>query len=67
MTRDLRDPQKLGELYLEMRGLGVSIERAATMPAEKYEDGPFMSSNPAQHHMVDFFQNLPEDHGDLSE
>ena len=63
--RDLRDPLSLGELYLEMRGLGVSIERAVTLPAEKYDGGGWMSSNPADHHMHSFFTNLPD--GELSE
>lgn len=58
--RDLRDPLKLGELYLEMRGLGLSIDKAVTMPAEKYENGPFMSSNPEDHH-----SRTPQNIGDL--
>jgi hypothetical protein len=48
--RDLRDPLSLGDLYLEMRGLGVSIERAVTLPAEKYQNGQFISCDPADHH-----------------
>ena len=48
--RDLRDPILLGELYLEMRGLGVSIERAVSLPVEKYQNGEFISCDPKDHH-----------------
>jgi hypothetical protein len=60
--RDLRDPLSLGDLYLEMRGLGVSIERAVTLPAEKYQNGPWISANPAHHH-----SKTPQTIGDLSD
>lgn len=48
--RDLRDPQKLGEAYLDMRGGGVSIANAVNAGVEPYRDGGFISSNPADHH-----------------
>lgn len=48
--RDLRDPQKLGEAYLAVRGKGLDIETAVSMPADKYADGGFISSDPADHH-----------------
>ena len=49
-TRDLRDPTRLGEFYLEMRGLGISIERAVILPAQPYQNGEDISCDPADHH-----------------
>ena len=50
MRRDLRDPQKLGELYLDVRSKGIAIETAILMPADNYENGQFISADPAEHH-----------------
>lgn len=50
MSRDLRDPEKLGEEYLWQRGAGASIQKAANAYVPVYEDGGFISSNPAEHH-----------------
>lgn len=36
MKRDLRDPQKLGELYMALREKGVPIKVAVSLPAEDY-------------------------------
>jgi len=66
-VRDLRDPIKLGEIYLEMRGKGVDIPTAIRMPADNYTGDGWMSSNPAEHHMHEFFTNIPDEAGDLSE
>lgn len=35
--RDLRDPQKLGEKYQELRQKGLDIETAVQMPAEVFD------------------------------
>lgn len=48
--RDLRDPESLGEVYLWMRRDGASIEEAVNARTLNYEDGPYMSSDPAFHH-----------------
>ena len=50
MSRDLRDPIKLGERYLMLRKKGVDIDVAVEIPVGNYEDGGFISSNPADHH-----------------
>lgn len=50
MPRDLRDPQGLGEGYLSLRALGVPIEMAVAVSVSPYDDGPFMSNDPADHH-----------------
>lgn len=60
--RDLRDPIKLGEFYLEMRTLGVDIERAANLTVENYANGRYISADPAEHH-----SKTPQCLGDLSE
>jgi hypothetical protein len=46
----MRDPEKLGEAYLDLRALGVSISTASSMPAPAYTDGGHISSDPALHH-----------------
>ena len=66
MTRDLRDPRAIGLIYLKMRQLGADIADAVLMPAQNYWDGKWMSSIPQEHHMHEFFTNLPEG-TDLSE
>lgn len=40
--KDIRDPQKLGEAYLELRKAGVPIDVAVTIPAPDYKsnEGP---------------------------
>ena len=48
--RDMRDPTKLGERYLELRAEGMAIHHAAFVMCDEYEDGGFISSNPAEHH-----------------
>ena len=48
--RDRRDPQVLGEAYLRARKLGASIEDAVSVPVRAYEDGTYMSADPADHH-----------------
>lgn len=40
----------MGVWYRRMRENGMSIEEAASVPAPLYEDGSFMSSDPADHH-----------------
>lgn len=35
--RDQRDPQKLGEKYLELRKKGLDIETAVQMPVEVFD------------------------------
>ena len=67
MSRDLRDPIKLGERYLMLRKKGVDIDVAVEIPVGNYEEGPWMSSKPHEHHKYEFFSNLPKDAGDLSE
>jgi hypothetical protein len=62
MTRDQRDPIKLGEMYLDMRSKGVDIETAIRMPAENYQNGKYISSDPADHH-----SKVDQTLGDLSE
>lgn len=37
MKRDLRDPQKLGERYQELRQKGLDIETAVQMPVEPFD------------------------------
>lgn len=48
--RDLRDPQKMGEWYLKLRANGMPIEEAVEVGVAPYENGPFISSDPAEHH-----------------
>jgi hypothetical protein len=60
--RDLRDPTALGELYLEMRGLGVDIDRATRMTVAPYMDGGHISNDPEQHH-----SKTPQTLGDLDD
>ena len=48
--RDMRDPQKLGNQYLEVRQQGVSIDIATRLVVDPYTDGGHISSNPAEHH-----------------
>ena len=60
--RDQRDPQKLGERYLEMRRQGADIEWAVTSPVDPYRDGGFISSNPAEHH-----SQTPQNLGNLND
>ena len=48
--RDLRDPQKLGQMYLAARHAGQPIKKAVHQWAPDYEDGGYISSDPAQHH-----------------
>lgn len=49
-TRDLRDPEKFGLVYLAARASGASIEQAVVMGGEHYDDGGYMSSRPEAHH-----------------
>lgn len=35
--RDLRDPQKLGERYQELRQKGLDIDTAVQMPVEPFD------------------------------
>lgn len=70
--RDLRDPQKLGELLLEQavhvrRAYGDDIslpevydEHVRFFPVSPYRDGGFISSNPADHH-----SQTPQNMGNL--
>lgn len=62
MSRDLRDPQELGEAYLQLREAGMSIDMAVKAPANPYRDGGFMSSNPADHH-----SRTPQNIGNLDD
>ena len=48
--RDQRDPQLLGETYLKLRAKGVDVDTAVQMPVAPYENGPYISSDPADHH-----------------
>ena len=48
--RDLRDPEKLGKVYLWLRGAGVSIEESIKPQAKNYENGKYISCDPADHH-----------------
>lgn len=48
--RDLRDPEKLGRTYLELRHAGVPLDAAVRVPVEDYDDGGVLSSSPAEHH-----------------
>lgn len=50
MTRDLRDPQALGEAYRTFRNAGISIDMAVAIPVEDYDGGGLMSNDPAKHH-----------------
>lgn len=47
--RDKRDPQKLGERYLQLREGGVPREFAVQVPVPDYVDD-VMSADPADHH-----------------
>ena len=60
--RDQRDPTKLGEWYLKLRAQGMEKEEAVTVGVGDYENGPFMSSNPEDHH-----SNVDQTLCDLSE
>lgn len=60
--RDLRDPRAVGLIYLKMRQLGADIADAVLMPAENYQNGKYISSDPALHH-----SKTPQHIGDLSE
>ena len=57
MTRDLRDPQLLGETILGLRkgkkrklSSLVDENTQAMMLVASYQDGDFMSNDPADHH-----------------
>jgi hypothetical protein len=58
----MRDPQSVGENYLELRAAGVSVGTAASMPAKSYEDGGHISSDPAEHH-----SKTPQTQGSLDD
>lgn len=62
MSRDLRDPQKLGEIYLDVRSKGIAIETAILMPVEDYENGKYISADPARHH-----SKTPQNLGNLDD
>jgi hypothetical protein len=49
-VRDQRDPQKLGEWYLTLRERSMPIEEAVQVGVRDYENGRFISSDPALHH-----------------
>ena len=48
--RDMRDPEKLGESYLQLRERGMDIDMAVQAPTRPYVDGGHISSDPAHHH-----------------
>lgn len=50
MTRDLRDPERLGLRYLEFRKAGMWIEHAVWAPVENYSNGRYISCDPKDHH-----------------
>ena len=40
----------MGEWYLTLRKTGMEINQAVLVGVPNYEDGGFISSNPAEHH-----------------
>lgn len=62
MTRDLRDPEVLGHLFRAARFRGDNIEDAVNQRAPLYEDKPWISANPAEHH-----SKTPQTVGDMTE
>ncbi len=60
--RDLRDPGLCGLAYLKARKLGAPIEDAVAVPVRPYENGPYISSDPAEHH-----SQTPQNLGDLDD
>jgi len=48
--RDLRDPEKLGDAYLEARAAKWPIEAAVTIKVDEYDDSGVISADPEQHH-----------------
>jgi Trk K+ transport system NAD-binding subunit len=62
--RDLRDPEKLGTRYLMLRDKGVDIDVAVDMPVPAYQNGKYISADPAFHHSkVDQTQGNLDDGG----
>jgi hypothetical protein len=63
MTRDMRDPGKLGKAYLAVRQprKRMKISRAVLLPVDPYENGRFISNDPAKHH-----SRTPQTKGDLT-
>jgi hypothetical protein len=60
MSRDLRDPKALGQIYLNLRKAGMSIRVAAASSATSYSSGRFISNDPSKHH-----SRTPQTLGDL--
>jgi hypothetical protein len=60
--RDLRDPEALGKEYMNQRLRGLSIAQAVLLETPYYQDGLFISSDPANHH-----SKTPQNLGDLSD
>jgi hypothetical protein len=60
--RDLRDPEALGRAYILARKNGATVAQAVVQPVQGYDPGPFISSDPANHH-----SKTPQRLGDLSD
>jgi len=61
-VRDQRDPTKLGLKYLAAREKDVPIVRAVKRKLKDYQNGKYISSDPADHH-----SKVDQTLGDLSE
>lgn len=52
-TRDLRDPQKLGESYLASRKAGLPKDIAVNLPVRNYPHGESMSTFTAREYRTE--------------
>lgn len=57
--RDLRDPELLGERFLELRGMGDSIEAAVYANVKPYEDRGGIAAEQAAKYAAEFPDGLP--------
>jgi hypothetical protein len=61
-VRDIRDPEELGTTYLALRAGGAPIDIAVRAGANPYQDGGYISNDPAEHH-----SKTPQTLGDLND